>query len=106
LERCGASELFYFGDLEAYQIRRPDLIVAEVGMPEEDGNELLASIRQIEREQGISRIPAGAVTAFARAEDRDRAIAAGFDAHLPKPVDPELLVAVIAKLVAAAKARS
>ena len=91
---------------EAYQIRRPDLIVADVGMPEEDGNELLASIRQIEREQGISRIPAVAVTAFARAEDRDRAIAAGFDAHLPKPVDPERLVAVIAKLVAAAKARS
>jgi len=94
------------GAREAFEIRRPDVIVADIGMPGEDGNELLASIRNIEREQKTARIPAVAVTAFARAEDRDRAIAAGFDAHLPKPVDPDRLVAVIGKLLEAVKARS
>jgi CheY-like chemotaxis protein len=94
------------GAREAFEIRRPDVIIADIGMPGEDGNELLASIRSIEREQGTARIPAVAVTAFARAEDRDRAIAAGFDAHLPKPVDPDRLVALLMKLLEAVKARS
>jgi CheY-like chemotaxis protein len=94
------------GAREAFEIRRPDVIVADIGMPAEDGNELLASLRSIEQEQGTARIPAVAVTAFARAEDRDRALAAGFDAHLPKPVDPDRLVAVLVKLLEVAKARS
>jgi CheY-like chemotaxis protein/two-component sensor histidine kinase len=94
------------GAREAFEIRRPDVIIADIGMPGEDGNELLASIRVIEREQGTARVPAVAVTAFARAEDRDRAIAAGFDVHVPKPVDPDGLVAILVKLLAAVKARS
>lgn len=94
------------GAREASEIRRPDVIIADIGMPGEDGNDLLAGIRSIEREQGTTRIPAVAVTAFARAEDCDRAIAAGFDVHVPKPVDPDRLVAVLVKLLKAVRARS
>jgi two-component system CheB/CheR fusion protein len=84
---------------EAFEIRRPDVIVADVGMPGEDGYALLTALRRTEQEQQTARVPAVAVTAFARGEDRQRALAAGFDEHLPKPVDPEQLIAVIAHLV-------
>jgi CheY-like chemotaxis protein/anti-sigma regulatory factor (Ser/Thr protein kinase) len=94
------------GAREAFQIRRPDVIVADIGMPVEDGNALLKSLRLMEQEQGTVHVPAIAVTAFARAEDRKRALAAGFDDHVPKPVDPERLVAMLAQMVQEAKARS
>jgi CheY-like chemotaxis protein len=68
-------------------------------MPTEDGYSLLRALRAAEREQNLSRLPAVAVTAFARSEDRERALAAGFDEHLPKPVDPERLVELVARLV-------
>jgi signal transduction histidine kinase/ActR/RegA family two-component response regulator len=83
---------------EAYQIRRPDVIVADIGMPDEDGNTLLTSLRDIEKQQQVERVPAVAVTAFARSEDRDRALASGFDEHLPKPIDANRLVEVIVRL--------
>jgi CheY-like chemotaxis protein len=66
-------------------------------MPEEDGYALLQQLRRIDEEQGLPRILAIAVTAFARGEDRDRALAAGFDEHLPKPVDADRLIRVIAQ---------
>lgn len=81
----------------AFALRRPDVIVADIGMPEEDGYALLRHLRRVEEEQGLPRLLAIAVTAFARAEDRDRALAAGFDEHLPKPVDAERLIRVIAQ---------
>jgi two-component system CheB/CheR fusion protein len=84
---------------EAFAIRRPDVIVADIGMPGEDGYDLLRGLRHTEQEQQTARVPAVAVTAFARSEDRQRALAAGFDEHLPKPVDPDRLIAVIAQLV-------
>lgn len=82
----------------ALAARRPDIIVGDIGMAEEDGYSLLASIRRTEEEQGLPRIPAIAVTAFARSEDRQRALATGFDEHLPKPLDPKRLVYTVARM--------
>jgi two-component system, chemotaxis family, CheB/CheR fusion protein len=77
----------------------PDVIVADIGMPYEDGYTFLETRRRLEQQQNLPRIPAVAVTAFARPEDRDRAIASGFDHHLAKPLDGEKLAAVLAKLI-------
>jgi CheY-like chemotaxis protein/anti-sigma regulatory factor (Ser/Thr protein kinase) len=86
---------------EAFEIRRPDVIVADIGMPGEDGYALLTALRRTEQEQRTARVPAVAVTAFARTEDRQRALASGFDEHLPKPVDPEQLIAALRRLTSA-----
>jgi CheY-like chemotaxis protein len=77
---------------------RPDILVADIGMPGEDGYSLIRSVRALPAERGGS-IPAAAVTALARAEDRRRALLAGFQTHVAKPVDVVELVAVVASLV-------
>ena len=69
--------------------------VSDVGMPEEDGYDLL---RQVRARFSASDLPAAALTAFARSEDRKRALLAGFQTHVAKPVDPSELVAVVASL--------
>jgi CheY-like chemotaxis protein len=76
---------------------RPDILVADLGMPEEDGYALIHAVRALPSDQGGS-IPAAAVTALARAEDRRRALLAGFQTHVAKPVDIVELVAVVASL--------
>ena len=76
---------------------RPDVLVADIGMPEEDGYALIHTVRALPPDQGGS-IPAAAVTALARAEDRRRALLAGFQTHVAKPVDIVELVAVVASL--------
>jgi PAS domain S-box-containing protein len=75
----------------------PDLILADIGMPQEDGYALLRSLRAIEQARQRARVPAIAVTAFARLEDREDALRAGFDLHLPKPLDPEGLIRAVAQ---------
>jgi signal transduction histidine kinase/CheY-like chemotaxis protein len=85
---------------DAHAARRPDVIVADIGMPDETGHELIASLREVERGIGTRRTPAIAVTAFVRKEDRERALEAGFDEHLAKPVDPDRLVGAIVQLLA------
>ncbi len=75
----------------------PDVLVADIGMPEEDGYSLIRTIRSLPAERGGS-IPAAAVTALARSEDRRRALLAGFQTHVAKPVDVVELVAVVASL--------
>jgi CheY-like chemotaxis protein len=77
---------------------RPDVIVADIAMPEEDGYSLMRGLRRDERERHVRRIPALAVTGCARLEDRQRALAASFDDHLPKPVDPDRLLTAVAAL--------
>ncbi|QDU31571.1 Sensor histidine kinase TmoS [Anatilimnocola aggregata] len=72
----------------------PDVIVSDIGMPELDGYELMRRVRA----QGIT-MPAAALTAFARAEDRTQALLAGFQTHITKPVDPRELMATVATLV-------
>jgi CheY-like chemotaxis protein len=74
-------------------------MVCDIGLPGEDGYQLLASIRKREGEWHTARVGAVAVTAFARENDRRRALEAGFDEHVPKPVDPGQLVDVLARVV-------
>jgi signal transduction histidine kinase/CheY-like chemotaxis protein len=76
----------------------PDAIVSDIGMPDEDGYILIRKIRTLPQEN-VKSIPAIALTAFARKEDRMKALVAGFNAHLAKPVEPAALIAMIADLV-------
>jgi CheY-like chemotaxis protein len=73
-----------------------DLVISDIGMPEQDGYELIRQLRSLPGENG--RIPAVALTALARSEDRHRALTAGYQIHLSKPVDPAHLVAVVANI--------
>jgi CheY-like chemotaxis protein len=76
---------------------KPDVLVSDIGMPEQDGYALLHQLRSRSPEQG-GKIPAAALTAYTKAEDRRLAIQAGFQLHIPKPVDPFELVTVVASL--------
>jgi signal transduction histidine kinase/CheY-like chemotaxis protein len=84
--------------LELIESLRPDVIVADIGMPEIDGFELIKRIRALPDSEA-SNVPAAALTAFARSEDRTKALQSGFEMHLAKPVDPGELVASVATLV-------
>jgi PAS domain S-box-containing protein len=81
--------------LEEYQ---PDVLISDIGMPEEDGYVLIRRIRSLTEGRG-GRIPAIALTAYARLEDRDKALLSGFQLHFPKPINPLDLVLVVANLV-------
>lgn len=74
---------------------QPDLVISDLGMPRENGYELIRRVRGLPADKG-GATPAIACTGYARAEDRARAIDAGFDAVVPKPVDLDLLVDTIA----------
>jgi PAS domain S-box-containing protein len=76
---------------------RPDVLVSDIGMPEEDGYSLISKVRLLPPERG-GNTPAAALTAYARTEDRVRVLAAGYQLHLAKPVEPAELVAVVASL--------
>jgi len=76
---------------------RPDVLVSDIGMPHEDGYALMREIRLLSAEQG-GEIPALALTAYARSADADRAFDAGYQRHVAKPVDPLLLVQLVAGL--------
>ena len=78
-----------------------DAIVSDIGMPHEDGYELMRKVRALPTEQ-TRKTPAVALTAFASAEDRQRALAAGYQVHVPKPVEPAELVGVVARLLGGA----
>ena len=80
--------------LAAFQ---PQVLVSDIGMPREDGYSLMRQVRSLPLEQG-GRIPAVALTAYARAEDRRRALMVGFQSHVAKPVNPTELVIVVASL--------
>ena len=76
---------------------KPDVLISDVGMPEEDGYSLIRKVRAAEKKG--ERVPAIALTAFARTEDRMKALSAGFNMHVPKPVEPAELMTVIASLI-------
>lgn len=78
--------------------QRPDILVSDIGLPDVDGYELIRRIRRLEAE-GLDSIPAVALTAFARSEDRTRALRAGYQAHIAKPVEPAELIATLASFV-------
>ena len=83
--------------LDLLQRERPDVLISDIAMPEEDGYMLIARIRRLPEENG-GRTPAIAVTAYAGRIDRSRAIEAGFDAHLAKPVDIDALVDLLLEI--------
>lgn len=100
LQDCGAQVQVADSAAQAMALfteRRPDLLLSDIGMPGEDGYSLIYRVRKLE--EGGPRVPAIALTAFARAEDRKRALLAGFQLHIAKPVEPGELVAAIASLL-------
>jgi signal transduction histidine kinase len=84
--------------LEALALEKPDLLLSDIGMPEMDGFMLIRQIRMMSPEQG-GQIPAIALSAYASNSDSEKAIAAGFQQHLAKPVEPAELIAVVATLI-------
>ncbi len=80
----------------AVERHRPDVLVSDIGMPTEDGYSLMRRLRAMEKTVG--RIPAAALTAYATVQDRTRALLAGYSSHLPKPIEPAELTAVVANL--------
>ena len=98
LSECAARVLVAGSAAEAlalFESNRPDVLVSDIGMPGMDGFELLRRLRAMGQERG-GRLPAIALTALARSEDRTRALHAGFVAHLSKPVEPPELLATVA----------
>ncbi|ALF56384.1 histidine kinase [Nostoc piscinale CENA21] len=84
--------------LEALMTLQPEVLVCDIAMPEEDGYTLIRKVRSLKPDQG-GRIPAIALTAYGDTEDRIRALEAGFQTHVAKPVDPNELVAIVVKSV-------
>jgi len=83
--------------LAAYDQSRPDVIVADIGMPEYNGYTLIGRVRARDREQH-KVTPAIALTAYTTTTDRDTILSAGFQMHMPKPFDPEKLISAIGDL--------
>jgi PAS domain S-box-containing protein len=83
--------------LEQVEREAPDVLLSDIGMPKEDGYSLMRRIRKLSGK--ASRIPAIALTAYARAEDRAKALQAGYQMHLAKPVEPMKLIEMVASLV-------
>jgi PAS domain S-box-containing protein len=100
LESCGAQVKTASSAavaLEAVAEEVFDVLVSDIGMPDEDGYSLIAKVRALSKERG-GRIPAAALTAYAGEESRIRTLRAGFQIHMPKPISPSELVAVVANL--------
>jgi CheY-like chemotaxis protein len=107
LEEAGARVLGADSAAQALmQLRSApvDVLVSDIGMPEADGYSLVRAIRNLPAEQG-GLLPAIALTAFAREEDRQRALQAGFDLHLGKPVEPQHLVDSVDSIYRASRSR-
>jgi CheY-like chemotaxis protein len=99
LKECKANVITAPSAAEGLQLihaERPDVIVSDIGMPEKDGLEMMRELRA--QAPSGDKIPAIALTAFARSEDRTRAMLAGYQVHLSKPVQPQELIAAVANL--------
>ena len=81
--------------LDAIRADPPHILISDIGLPDVDGYDLIRKIRE-GFEQRSSTLPAIALTAYARAEDRSRALRSGYQAHLAKPVEPSELLMTIA----------
>jgi CheY-like chemotaxis protein len=101
LEECGAHVLLAVDAEQAMDMLRSesvDIMVSDIGMAGADGYQLIQQVRALQDER-IATIPAVAVTAYARADDRRRLLLAGYQMHISKPVEPQEFVAGIASLV-------
>ncbi len=104
LRRAGADVITAGCALEALDLLPAsaiNILVSDIAMPDHDGYALIRRVRELSKDQG-GQVPAIALTAYARDEDRARAISAGFNAHLAKPVDPKDLINRITQLAAQA----
>ena len=100
LEGCGAQVKTTFSAaaaLAAIEQEAFDVLISDIGMPDEDGYSLIAKVRALGEERG-GKVPAAALTAYVGEEDRIRVLQSGFQIHVPKPVSPSELVAVVANL--------
>ena len=100
LSRCGATVETAGSGADALQSiakKKPHVLIMDIGMPDEDGYSVIQKVRQLPLAQG-GNVPAIALTAFARLEDRRRAILSGFQMHMSKPVEPSELIAIVASL--------
>jgi PAS domain S-box-containing protein len=101
LKNCGAEVAVVGSAAEAFatlQNQIPDIIISDIGMPDVDGYELIRELRSMPGNQA-GRVPAIALTAYARVEDRLRALRSGYQMHVPKPVELAELVAVVHSLI-------
>jgi len=101
LQQCGAQVITAQSANEAFSLlkqEKPDVLISDIGMPGEDGYELMQKVRSLAPSEG-GKIPAVALTAYARGEDRLRALRSGYQMHLAKPVELAELVAIVASLV-------
>ena len=101
LEQDGAFVIPVSSAFEALQTLaeiKPDVLVSDIGMPDMDGYMLIHQVRTSTPEQG-GEIPAIALTAFARNDDQQEALKAGFQLHLSKPLNPEQLIGAIVQLL-------
>ncbi|HTN86938.1 MAG TPA: response regulator [Sorangium sp.] len=100
LEQCGARVTAVASTTEALlalKALRPDVLVSDIAMPGEDGYTLIRKVRALPAKSG-GKTPAVALTAYARTEDRTRALRAGFNTHVPKPIEQAELLAVLANI--------
>jgi len=105
LQKCGAQAQAVASGKEALEMlarQTPedhfDALICDIGMPDEDGYAVMRKVRALPPDKGAA-IPAIALTAYGRAEDRIRALAAGFQMHVAKPVEPDELAVVILSLL-------
>ena len=101
LEMCGAEVMAVASvhdALDAFRLHRPDVILSDIGMPGEDGYTLIRQVRELEGPQSRERTPAMAITAFAGSEDRKRALRAGYQMHVAKPIGSAQFAAAVAAL--------
>ncbi|HYL99936.1 MAG TPA: ATP-binding protein, partial [Blastocatellia bacterium] len=106
LSACGFEVISTTKAAEAIHLaesRKPHLVISDIGMPEVDGYQLVKVLRKLD---GLEQIPAIALTGYAREEDREFALKAGYNAHIPKPADMDELLEVIRGLTARAQPRS
>ena len=99
--QCGAKVVTASSAREAIGIieeERPNLLISDIGMPDEDGYELIRKVRALPARRG-GKTPAIALTAYARTEDRLRALRAGYQMHISKPAELAELVTVMASLI-------
>jgi CheY-like chemotaxis protein len=82
---------------EAIATEIPDVLISDIGMPIEDGYDVIRRLRSLPPEKG-GRLPAIALTAYARVDDRMQALKAGYQMHVPKPVELAELAAVVASV--------
>jgi CheY-like chemotaxis protein len=100
LERCGAEVALAASAGEALELvrsLRPDVVLSDIEMPKESGYDFLRQLRALPAESG-GQTPAAALTAYATAQDRMKVLRAGFQMHVPKPIQPAELATVVASL--------